>query len=169
MTQAIPNTDTFFTSFDQSIAAYSLPERFTYPFEYQPHPLCLLASSQLQVYLSDQKEWEHNFGLKDGKEGVIIGKMFGVLVVKTEQNKIGYLAAFSGKLASGNHHSKFVPPVFDMLTEGSFLNKGMTELTSINQKIKVLEEFETVENLAKIDETSKIAQKKLYCPSGKTL
>lgn len=159
MTQAIPNTDKFFIPFDQSIATYSLPERFTYPFEYKPHPICLLASSQLQVYLSDQKEFEHNFGLRNGKVGVIIGKMFGVLVVKTNQNKIGYLAAFSGKLAGVNHHSKFVPPVFDMLTEGSFLNKGMTELTSINQQIKALEELGTAESTAKIDELQKLRKK----------
>jgi len=155
----LPSTDNFFSPFDQSIASYSLPERFTYPFEYAPHPLCLLASTELQLYLNQQKEWEHNFGLVDGKEKVIIGKMFGVLVVKTEQNKIGYLAAFSGKLAGGNHHSKFVPPVFDMLTEGSFLNKGMTELTSINQKIKALEELKTTESIAKIDELQKLRKK----------
>lgn len=158
MTQALPPTNKFFIPFNQSIAAYSLPERFTYPFEYEPHPLCKLASAELQLYLDQQKEWEHNFGLV-GKEGAIIGKMFGLLVVKTEQNKIGYLAAFSGKLAGGNHYSKFVPPVFDMLTEGSFLNKGMTELTSINQGIKALEELRTTESIAKIDALQKLRKK----------
>lgn len=159
MTQPISPADKFFIAFDQSIEPYSLPKRFTYPFEYAPHPLCLLASAQLQGYLSNQQEWEHNFGLVDGKEKVIIGKMFGVLVVKTEQNKIGYLAAFSGKLAGGYHHSKFVPPVFDGLTEGSFLNKGMTELTSINHKIKVLEKIKTTESIAKIDTLQKLRKK----------
>lgn len=159
MTQALPSTDKFFIPFDQSIEAYSLPERFTYPFEYEPHPLCLLASAELQLYLGQQNEWEHNFGLFDAKEKVIIGKMFGVLVVKTEQNKIGYLAAFSGKLAGGNHHSKFVPPVFDGLTEGSFLNEGMRELMSINQEIKALEELRTTESIAKIDTLQKLRKK----------
>lgn len=136
-----------------------MPERFTYPFEYEPHPLCLLASSELQLYLSEQKEWEHNFGLVNGKEGAIIGKMFGVLVVKTEQNEIGYLAAFSGKLAGSHNHSKFVPPVFDGLTEGSFLNNGMTELTRINQKIKVLEELKTNKHIVEIDKLQKLRKK----------
>lgn len=159
MTKQLPSTDKFFIPFDQSIEAYFLPERFTYPLEYEPHPLCLLASEELQLYLNQQKEWEHNFGLVDGKEKVIIGKMFGVLVVKTEQNKIGYLAAFSGKLAGGNHHTKFVPPVFDMLTEGSFLNTGMIELTSINQEIKMLEDLKTTESISKIDELQKLRKK----------
>jgi tRNA pseudouridine32 synthase / 23S rRNA pseudouridine746 synthase len=66
--------------------------------------------------------------------------MFGVLVVKTEAGDIGYLSAFSGKLAGGNVHSRFVPPVFDSLTDNSFLNLGMQELTRINDEIKKLEE-----------------------------
>ncbi|MHC2993035.1 pseudouridylate synthase [Pontibacter sp. HJ8] len=135
----MPLESKFFLPFDRSIAAYRLPEKFTYPFEYEPHPLCLLASEELQLHLQNQNEWDHNFGLEAGKEGAVIGKMFGVLVVRTAQHKVGYLAAFSGKLAGGYHHAKFVPPVFDSLTEGSFLNKGMTELTRINQEIKALE------------------------------
>ena len=62
--------------------------------------------------------------------------MFGVLVVRNSLNEIGYLAAFSGKLAGGNHHAKFVPPVFDSLTDNSFLNKGMAELNQMNLEIK---------------------------------
>jgi len=61
--------------------------------------------------------------------------MFGVLVVKTHRNETGYLAAFSGKLGGANHHAKFVPPVFDSLTENNFLNRGMAELNIMNQEI----------------------------------
>ncbi len=61
--------------------------------------------------------------------------MFGVLIVKTQQNHIGYLSAFSGKLGGTNQHTKFVPPVFDSLEENSFLNKGMSELSRMNQEI----------------------------------
>lgn len=66
--------------------------------------------------------------------------MFGVLVVKNTANELGYLAAFSGKLAGGNQHTKFVPPVFDSLTDQSFVNEGMQALTRINLSIKALEE-----------------------------
>ena len=41
--------------------------------------------------------------------------MFGVLIVKSKNGTLGYLAAFSGKVAESNHHDSFVPPVFDML------------------------------------------------------
>ncbi len=104
-----------------------------------PHPLAVLAAYDLQQYLKTQTDWVHNFGLLPGQKGAIIGKMFGVLVVKNLQNEIGYLAAFSGKLAGGNQHLKFVPPVFDGLSDESFVNKGMRELTRLSTEIKDLE------------------------------
>jgi len=141
---------TFFTPFPHPVPASQIPDCLNDPFSSEPHPLCFLAAKQLQTYLSNQTEWEHNFGLIEGQEGTIIGKMFGVLVVRTEQNEIGYLAGYSGKLAGGYHQSAFVPPVFDGLTEGSFLNLGMTELSRIGQKIKELEETNSIENQSEI-------------------
>lgn len=120
-----------FTRFKGSIDTISLPEKFTFPFYYTPHPLSRLATKELQDHLKTQIEWEHNFDLD--------GKMFGVLVVKNLLNEIGYLAAFSGKLADKNHHSNFVPPVFDMLKENNFFNKGMLAFNKINDTVKLLE------------------------------
>ena len=131
--------DSKFSPFKESLADYLLPDRFTFPFNYEPHPLSLLAVEKLQQYLENQKEWIHNFGLFN-QEGPVIGKMFGVLVVETEENEIGYLSAFSGKLAGGNYHEKFVPPIFDGVENGGFLNAGMLELTRINEEIRRLEE-----------------------------
>ena len=139
MIQTKPFKDFLFSPFEESITAYNLPERFTFPFDYAPHPLSLLAVEKLQLHLQNQQKWIHNFGLFQ-EEGIAIGKMFGVLVVRTQQNEIGYLAAFSGKLAGGNHHDKFVPPIFDGMADGGFLNAGMTELTRINFEIKAIEE-----------------------------
>lgn len=115
-----------------------LPAGFNSPFTCTPHPLCLEAVAQLQKQLSTQQDWEHNFGLVPGQQGAVIGKMFGVLVVKTSAHKLGYLAAFSGKLADSNHHPGFVPPVFDSLSPDSFLNTGMQQLSRINAEIKAL-------------------------------
>lgn len=129
----------------------TLPEKFTDPFSSEPHPLSLQAAQELQKYLTSQNNWEHNFGLEDGKQGAVIGKMFGVLVVKSQQQELGYLAAFSGKLAGGYHHTNFVPPIFDSLTEGSFLNCGMRELSRINQEIKTLEAIRTNESIEQIE------------------
>jgi tRNA pseudouridine32 synthase/23S rRNA pseudouridine746 synthase len=127
-----------FTPFQQSIAAYALPERFTFPFYYQPHPLCLLAAKELQAHLETQTQWQHNFGLTCDTDNAI-GKMFGVLLVQNKQGEIGYLAAFSGKLADQNHLPNFVPPVFDMLAEEGFFLAGQAEINQINEQIKNLE------------------------------
>ncbi|MFT6909559.1 MAG: tRNA pseudouridine32 synthase/23S rRNA pseudouridine746 synthase [Oleiphilaceae bacterium] len=128
-----------FTPFQQSIAAYALPERFTFPFYYQPHPLCLLAAKELQAHLETQTQWQHNFGLT-GDTDTAIGKMFGVLLVQNKQGELGYLAAFSGKLADKNHLPNFVPPVFDMLAEEVFFLAGQAEINLLNEQIKNLED-----------------------------
>ena len=128
-----------FLQFEENTEGYSLPQRFTFPFAYEPHPLSLLAAKELQAHIENQTEWQHNFGLEDGKG---IGKMFGVLVVQNAQKEIGYLAAFSGKLAGGNHHDRFVPPVFDILEEDGFYRIGEEENNIINRRIEVLENEE---------------------------
>ncbi len=140
----------FFTPFDIPIAEETLPEKFTNPFDYEPHPLCILASELLQKHIVEQK-WNHNFGLENDPEGEVIGKMFGVLVVQTKEKELGYLSAFSGKIAGTNKHEKFVPPVFDTLEGDSFLTKGMIELSYINQEIKDLEILNASETKQKID------------------
>lgn len=127
-----------FTPFQQSIALATLPERFTFPYYYQPHPLCLLAVKELQAYLTNQTQWRHNFGLT-GEADSAIGKMFGVLLVQNKHGEIGYLSAFSGKLADSNHLPKFVPPVFDMLAENSFFLTGQKQINLISAQIKILE------------------------------
>ncbi|MBE0470787.1 MAG: RNA pseudouridine synthase [Methyloprofundus sp.] len=134
----MPLPDNHFIPFKTAIDGYALPERFTFPFYYQPHPLCLLATKELQQHLKSQQQWQHNFGLS-GDETNAIGKMFGVLLVQNQRNEIGYLAAFSGKLAGQNHWAKFVPPVFDMLTEDSFFLAQQKQINQINQQIEVLE------------------------------
>jgi tRNA pseudouridine32 synthase/23S rRNA pseudouridine746 synthase len=115
-----------------------LPKKFTYTFDYEPDEFCLLAAKKLKKHLEEQQEWEHNFGLEEGQKGKVIGKMFGVLVVQNAQKELGYLSAFSGKLANGNHHAAFVPPVYDALSEGSFLNIGMRELAILGKEIEAL-------------------------------
>ncbi len=132
-------SESCFTHFQSSISGYTLPVKFTFPFYYEPHPLCLLAAKELQNHIETQTEWDHDFGLIEEKPDVIIGKMFGVMVVKNKENEIGYLSAFSGKLADSNHHAKFVPPVFDVWEKGGFLKSGMDEVNLINQEIKKLE------------------------------
>jgi len=130
--------ENLFTPFKAAITSYSLPERFTYPFYYQPHPLCELAMQQLQQHLATQVYWQHNFGL-EGDTDSANGKMFGILVVKNSDGELGYLSAFSGKLADSNHLPGFVPPVFDMLAEDSFFLVGQQQLNKLTGQLKQLE------------------------------
>ncbi|NHM02497.1 RluA family pseudouridine synthase [Flavobacterium difficile] len=129
----------FFQPFQTDISGISLPEKFTFPFYYQPHPLSKIAASALQNYLETQSDFEHNFGLDESQSGLVIGKMFGVLVCQNEKDELGYLWAFSGKLANENQHNYFVPTVFDMLTENSFFRKEEELLNAYNREIEALE------------------------------
>lgn len=128
-----------FTRFKSSIKDIVLPERFNYPFNYSPHPICILAAKELQSHIEKEANWHHNFGLQDGQEGIVIGKMFGVLVVENKEGEIGYLAGFSGKLAGVNHHPNFVPPVFDILKDDGFFRLGEAKVNIINKRIDMLE------------------------------
>lgn len=126
--------DKLFTRFTTNIDHYSLPEKFTFPFYYQPHPLCVLAAEQLQQHLVIQQQWQHNFGVDGDPTGT--GKMFGVLLVKSPNGEIGYFSAFSGKIADQNLLPGFVPPVFDMLAEESFFRSDLVTITEINSAVK---------------------------------
>ena len=132
---------------DNAINGIALPERFTFPFYYQPHALTEIAAAQLQQYLESQTSLDHNFGLSADKDGMVIGKMFGVLVVQDAEGKLGYLSAFSGKLAGSNNHPKFVPPVFDMLIENSFFLKEQEIIQTINTRIEQIESNESYHRL----------------------
>jgi tRNA pseudouridine32 synthase/23S rRNA pseudouridine746 synthase len=129
----------FFQPFQTDISGISLPEKFTFPFYYQPHLLSEMAALELQSYLESQTNFDHNFGLDATQSGLVIGKMFGVLVCQNEKGELGYLWAFSGKLANENHHDYFVPTVFDMLVDNSFFRKEEALLNAYNRKIENLE------------------------------
>ncbi len=119
--------------FHTPVADIPLPERFTYPFCYTPHPLCMAAAKEVQAYLGRQGQWQ---------EELAQGKMFGVLVVQTEQGETGYLAAFSGILAGKNVHPFFVPPIYDLLQPQGFFKIEEEQISQINARISRLEEDE---------------------------
>ncbi|MGC4056604.1 MAG: pseudouridine synthase [Chitinophagaceae bacterium] len=123
----------------EQISDIAIPERFTFPFYYEPHPLALIAAGALQQYLENEAALDHNFGLEGDPQGAVIGKMFGVLVVQDKEGKPGYLWACSGKLAGTNDHARFVPPVFDMLVEEGFFLKEQEFIIAINFRIRELE------------------------------
>lgn len=92
------------------------PERFTYPFCYEPHPLCILAAEEVKREIERIQPTE--------------GKMFGVLVVEG-----GFLAAYSGLLEGRNDWDYFVPPVFDaQQPDGYFKQKEQEIMQSEGHK-----------------------------------
>ena len=136
-----------FIRFKTIVQSIEIPTKFNFPFYYTPHSLCKIAANELQEYLTIQNDWEHNFGLDSTTPGLGIGKMFGILIVENTEKEIGYLAAFSGKLASENHHPIFVPPIYDTLDQNGFYKKGEAILNIMNKEIKNLENQPIIEEL----------------------
>ena len=114
-------------TFQTPISHIHLPEQFTYPFHYTPHPLCVRASEEVQAYLQTRPEWH---------DELQHGKMFGVLVVRDNQGHIGYLAAFSGNLAGSNHHPFFVPPVYDLLDPNGYFKQEEARISALSSVIQ---------------------------------
>ena len=117
-------------TFVHSIESIPLPAKFTYPFHYTPHPLCVLAAEETQAYLRERKEWA---------EELRKGKMFGVLIVRRDNGTIGYLAAFSGNLAGKSQHDFFVPPVYDLSDPEGFFRVEERQISQINQRIEAIQ------------------------------
>ncbi len=113
------------------------PPRFTYPFCYEPHPLCRLAAAEVQRYIASETCWQ---------EEVAQGKMFGVLVVKQE-GQLGYLAAFSGLLDGRGDWPFFVPAVFDLLPPDGPFKRGEAAIEAIGREVERLENDDEYKNL----------------------
>ena len=109
------------------------PERFTYPFCYEPHPLCLKAAEEVKKEID-------RIGPKEGK-------MFGVLVVEEgdrsqesgDRSAYGFLAAYSGLLEGRNDWAYFVPPVFDAQQPDGYFKTREREISElINEESRTL-------------------------------
>jgi tRNA pseudouridine32 synthase/23S rRNA pseudouridine746 synthase len=86
-----------------------LPDRFASPFDHaEPHPLARRAADDLQRELREGRVVD--LSILEAARG---GKMFGVLVVATADNRVGYLRGFSGMLGGQWLLEGFVPPLFD--------------------------------------------------------
>lgn len=100
------------------------PWQFTYPFCYQPHPLCVLAAEEVQREI--------------GRMDIHESKMFGVLVVSDPQGRLAFLAAYSGLLEGRNDWPYFVPPVFDAQQPDGHFKMTEHQISAINQQIMSL-------------------------------
>lgn len=136
----------------------SLPDTFTNPFSYSPHPLCVEAMEQVCKYISSNRKIASLGLLREGK-------MFGVLVAESPSGELGYLATYSGVLDylpdagscnafEGNSAYSgsscgcgtgvdggcnfFVPPVYDLTSSESFFPAEEAEITDLNDYIRDL-------------------------------
>ena len=126
------------------------PRQFTYPFCYEPHPLCIAAAKEVQRYIEESGVWAEEKGP---------GKMFGVLCVRVsekgkvksekgkeksekyeegEKEQIGFLAAYSGLLAGRNDWDYFVPPVFDAQQPDGYFKTEERAISAINKEIEAI-------------------------------
>ena len=103
------------------------PQQFTYPFCYQPHPLCQLAAKEVIAHCYQTPSlYPHE------------GKMFGVLVVETPVG-LRFMAAYSGLLQGRNDLPYFVPAVFDLLNPEGHFKQEEAAITEINHIINKVE------------------------------
>ena len=124
------NQQVCFTPFTVNIEKVALPKRFTFPFCYHPHPLCLLAAEELQQQLQSHQQIPQEFEQ--------IGKMFGVLIVENKQGEIGYLSAFSGKQLTTKNMINFVPPVFELDAQTDFFHAENKIINRLNSELDTL-------------------------------
>ena len=139
------------------------PRQFTYPFCYEPHPLCVAAAKQVQQYIEESGVWK-------GEQSP--GKMFGVLVVRgsdkgevesegsnCRDGQLGFLAAYSGLLAGRNDWDYFVPPVFDAQQPDGHFKVREREISAINKEIETLVESDDYKtHLALYDNTKQTVE-----------
>lgn len=113
------------------------PRQFTFPFCYEPHPLCRLAAAEVQRHIVESGVWQGETSC---------GKMFGVLVVSEERRAkseesdgsdgaLGFIAAYSGLLAGRNDWAYFVPPVFDAQQPDGHFKVTERSISDINKEI----------------------------------
>lgn len=156
MPHSLINQTNYFRTFKTDVSSFKIPTKLNFPFYYEVDELCKIAANELQCFIQENLESIHNFGLNNTNDKEAIGKMFGVLIVQKE-NELGYLVAYSGKLANSNKIEFFVPPVFDMLKNDGYFLKEELVLNEINKQIELLEK--TPEYLGLIVELHQLQKK----------
>ena len=140
------------------------PSQLNNPFNYEPHPLCLLAAEEVKKYVRAHEEL-----LADAEKG----EMFGVLIVKPTLNPsrregaitpesdnnslpkqggtgwvspipsgglgVGFLAAYAGLLAGRNDWEWFVPPIYDAQQPDGHFKQTEAKISALNKEIESLE------------------------------
>jgi len=146
------NSASCFKLFSQNIDSLALPEKFTFPFYYEPQPLAVAATKQLQQQLETLTHLKAENA----------GKMFGVLVVQNAKQQLGFLSAYSGQIEGDKANISFVPPVSSMqLQDDSYLAQSKI-INDINAQIEQLENSEQLHEVnSKLDDATQSYQQAL--------
>lgn len=132
--------DARFVPFKTNVDQVVLPERFTFPFFYQPHEIAVIAVKELQEVLPQfEEKWNHQFKDSSPAQNDGSGKMFGILVVKNKKGDLGYLAGFSGMIDGSYDHPPFVNAAFDSDFNLEQLSQGFKDFSEISEQIIALE------------------------------
>ena len=107
----------------------ALPERFTFPYYYSPHPIADIAASELQAQLKAM-----------GVDESALGNLYAVLVVRNAQGELGYLSAFSGlelqpQLVNSLSEFPFVPAIFDSIKYQQTHQNDFENLAKITEQL----------------------------------
>lgn len=142
--------------FKSDISNVDLPISLNNPFDSFVPEIAKIAAVEFSQFINEQHgNWSHDFSVDKGK-------MFGVIVIEYER-ELAYMGTVSGRLKRGDECDRFVPSPFDESTDDFFINKGMTELTEIGNRIKSSQNQEEIEKLkAKRSQKSNRLQQRLF-------
>lgn len=112
------------------ITVGELPARMNNPFHYQSSPVMLAVVDDVRRAVEEIECWH---------DEVQRGKMFGVLIVKDEEGRVGYLKAYSGQIGGREDWDEWVPAVFDYLQPDGYFVVHENEISLINSRVAELE------------------------------
>lgn len=109
---------------------HALPDVMNNPFGYVPTPLTQEVMAEVCGIIDSMAEWQQE---------IAKGKMFGILVVRDVNGRVGYLKAYSGQIQGREDWQGWVPAVFDYLQPDGHFVTNENAITEINQRIDMLE------------------------------
>ena len=104
-----------------------LPEKFTYPFCYVPHPLIREAADALIARIDASESLRGLFSE---------GKMMGALLVQDAAGATQVLYGFSGVAGGTALVDGFVPPIFDLTEPGGYYRAAEARISDINRILR---------------------------------